>query len=327
MYDVSPWEDEARIAAIGRLADEGDVGRLVDVLMLRAQDWHEGYGVASRLRAMPEEPRRALADRLVGHHNSPGGGPDQRERAVVLLALVADGFVEEAWCDYWVRMLEDRARHWYSTGTSDEVPAVAEAVLNAGRGLSWEVVGLLRRSAGQGLGWAGLLLDRLAEPLLNPGEPWADRILAELPVLGERWRDLVAYLVAPKAGRPTRRWEREAAGRIDGIGAEAVRRRVTPWLATAAQGGGQCDGGYDSYNVHVIIGLAWLMPLLPPYAETARVLGALVEHPPVKAGVAGAGVHALARLEGGAGRVELARLAGCVDHKVTLKQVRRALEV
>ena len=55
------------------------------------------------------------------------------------------------------------------------------------------------------------------------------------------------------------------------------------------------------------------------------MLGALVERPPVKSGVAGAGVFALARLGGEAGRVELNRLAGRLDHKATLRQIHRAL--
>jgi hypothetical protein len=222
-------------------------------------------------------------------------------------------------------MLEGWARRWNWTGISDEVATVAEGLLAAGRVLSGEAVGLLRRSALQGLPSAELLLHRLPEPLLNPGEPWADRILAGLPELGETWRNLVSHTLTAKSGRPTRRWDGETDALVADIGAETVRRTVTPWLALAAHGGRDRDGGYDQYNVHAVRGLAWLLCRLPPHPETVRVLGALVERPPVKSTVAGAGVLALARLNGDAGRAELSRLAGCVDHKVTLRQIHRAL--
>jgi hypothetical protein len=74
MYETSPWEDTARIAAISGLAEKGDVGELADVLMLRAHDWHEGIGVNSRLRELSREQRFALAQLFVGHANKPGRG-------------------------------------------------------------------------------------------------------------------------------------------------------------------------------------------------------------------------------------------------------------
>lgn len=327
MYDTSPWEDAARVAAIGCLVDKGDMGELAHALMLRAHDWHEGIGVNTRLRELPQEPRFVLAQLLVGHAEEPDRVPDQRERAMVLLATVADGFALDSWCETWTGMLENWARRWNWTGTNDQVATVAEGLLAAGRTLSGEVVGLLRRSAIQGLWSAELLMNRIPEPLLNPGELWTDRILAELPELGEPWRNLVRHLLTAKAGRPTRRWDGEASAFVEDIGSDVVRRTVTPWLALATHGGSYHEGAYDQYNVHAIPGLAWLLSLLPPDPETVRVLGALVERPPVKSGVAGAGVFALARLDAAAGRGELNRLAGRVDHKVTLRQIHRALAV
>jgi hypothetical protein len=325
MYETSPWEDTARIAAISGLADKGDMRKLADALMLRAQDWHEGIGVNTRLRELPQKQRFVLAQLFVRHASEHGRGPDWRERALVLLATVADGFALDSWCETWTGMLEHWARRKYWTGISDEVATVAGGLLAAGRTLSGEVVGLLRRSALQGLWSAELLMDRIPEPLLNPGELWTDRILAELPELGEPWRNLVRHLLTAKSGRPTRRWDGEASAFVEDIGSEVIRRTVTPWLALATHGGSDHDGAYDQYNVHAVRGLAWLLSLLPPDPETVRVLGALVERPPVKSGVAGAGVFALARLDGEAGRVELNRLAGRLDHKVTLRQIHRAL--
>ncbi|WP_431948920.1 hypothetical protein [Actinacidiphila sp. bgisy167] len=318
--ECSPWEDEGRIAFIARLAAEGDLSELAEALLQPAAGWDEGHGAVSRLRAMPRQRRMALADLLVRQLEASQQVPEKHERLWLLLAAVSRGFAEDSWCARWNGMLERQAAELWWSQTSDDVPTLAEALLDAGRPLSGEVVGLLRRSAHMGLGWAQLLLDRVPEPPLNPGEPWSDRVLAELPELGDPWRKLIPHLRA--AGpTPGARWERTAAAVLDGIDPEAVRRTATAWLALAAH------GARDPWNVTAVRGLAWLLssPTVPPRPETVRVLGALVERPSVKTVVAGAGIRALARLDGGAGRDELRRLAGCVEHTATRKQILRAL--
>jgi hypothetical protein len=271
---------------------------------------------------MPRERRLALATRFVAHLGDQGSG--RPDRAWILLAAVSRGFAEDAWYAQWDRMLERMASELYWTMISDDLPTLAEAVLDAGRPLSGEVAGLLRRSACAGLDRAALLADRLPEPPLNPGEPWSDRILAELPRLGTRWWNLIPHL-RTAGPAPTRRWDRTAAEILDGADPQTVRTVVTPWLALASHGGGADDGGYDAWNVPAVRGLAWLLSALPPHPETVRTLGALVEEPPVKTVVAGAGVRALARLAGEAGQEELHRLARCVDHTVTRKLIVRVL--
>ncbi|MEU6340471.1 hypothetical protein ABZ883_05900 [Streptomyces sp. NPDC046977] len=323
-YHPSPWEDQGRIDFISRLAAEGEPDVLARHLLHRSDG--EGYRTAAVLRAMPEERRRALAGVVVEHIGAHGHGGDARRPGMVLLAVISRGFPRTAWCEEWNTLLEGWARRWYFSGTSDELPALAEALLDAGRPLSGEVVGLLRRSAYDGcLDWAAVLLDRLPEPLLNPGELWSDRVLAELPHLGGPWRRLIPWLRDAKAA-PSARWDRAAAAILDGLDPETVRRTVTPWLALATQGGSAGNSGHDSWNVTGVRGLAWLLSsaALPPHPETVRTLGALVERSPVKNVVAGAGVRALARLADGAGQAELRRLAGCVDHVVTRRQIRAA---
>jgi hypothetical protein len=325
-FDPSPWEDQDRIDSIGRLAAEGDLTELAVALLRPAGGRDEGHGAVSLLRAMPLERRTALAGRLIEQYNAPHGAPDKPERIWLVLAAVSRGFAQDPWCEQWNRMLEHWAEHCSWTQISDDVPTIAEALLDAGRPLSAEAVGLLRRSACMGLGWAGMLLDRLPGPPLNPGELWSDRVLAELPELGGPWRELIPHLRAAKPG-PSARWDRAAAAILDGVGAETVRRTATAWLALATHGGSADGGGYDEWNIPAVRGLAWLLssPSLPPHPETVRVLGALVERPPVKRVVAGAGVRALARLEGGAGQAELRTLAGRVGHTVTRKQIHREL--
>ncbi|WP_431960192.1 hypothetical protein [Actinacidiphila sp. bgisy160] len=318
--ECSPWEDTGRIDHIARLAAEGDLTELAEALLQPAEGWDEGYGAVSRLRAMPQERRMALAALLVEQRKASHQVPDKTVRVWLVLAAVSPGFAEDSWCAQWNGMLERHAADFWWSQTSDDMPTLAEALLDAGRPLSGEVVGLLRRSALMGLGWAQLLLDRIPEPPLNPGELWTDRVLAELPELGDPWRRLIPHLRA--AGpNPSARWDRAAAAVLDGIDPEAVRRTATPWLALATH------GSRDPWNVTAVRGLAWLLssPSVPPHLETIRVLGALVERPPVKTVVAAAGIRALARLDGGAARDELRRLAGCVDHTVTRKQIHRVL--
>ncbi|MDX3071943.1 hypothetical protein ACIP98_26600 [Streptomyces sp. NPDC088354] len=324
-YRPSPWEDPDRAGLVARLAAQGEPAALADELLHRSEG--VGHRTAAVLRAMPEERRRALAGVVVARIGGAACAGDARRSGMVLLAVISRGFPHQAWCEQWNALLEGWARRWYSSGTSDELPALAEALLDAGRPLSGEVVGLLRRSADDGcLDWAGMLLDRLPEPPVNPGEPWADRVLAQLPQLGEGWRRLIPHLRAAKPA-PSERWDRAAAAVLDGIDAGTVRRTVTPWLALAVHGGSARGGGHDPWNLTGVRGLAWLLssPALPPHPETVRTLGALVERSPVKNVVAGAGVRALARLACGAGQEELRRLAGSVSHTVTRRQIQNAL--
>ncbi|MGW7285406.1 hypothetical protein ACWGH4_07905 [Streptomyces sp. NPDC054847] len=319
---LSPWEDPERIAAVARLAvTAGPAGLARDLLFATE---HAGHGVATCLRDMPEERRRAMADLLARCADAPDTAPALRRRALVLLSVVSRGFAPDEWYERWTALLEGWALEWYSAGVSDELPAVAEAVLDAGKPLSDAVVGLLRRSAYMANEWAAVLLERIPLPLLDPGEPWADRIRAELPGLGAPWPALVAHLRAAPAA-PTKRWDRGAADILRGVDPDTVRRTVTPWAELAAHGGGAEDGGYDPCDVTVIRGIARLLALLPPHPDSVRALAALVERPPVKAVVAGAAVRALADLEGGAGRAELMRLVDRVGHTATLRQIRRAL--
>jgi hypothetical protein len=84
----------------------------------------------------------------------------------------------------------DKADRFWSCGIADELWTCSHALLDAARRLPDPIVGLLRRSALEH-GWpaecAAPVLARLRGPVLNPGEPWADAVLADLPSLGEPW--------------------------------------------------------------------------------------------------------------------------------------------
>ncbi|GGX59247.1 hypothetical protein GCM10010515_28960 [Streptomyces fructofermentans] len=323
------------------LAGAGDLATLSRALLFPEGWCDEGFGVMTVLRGLPEADRRVLARSFAGHMTTTRGGPDARRHALVLLAAVADGFADPSWCEAWDALLREKARRYWYSQVDDEMWTCAWALLDAGRPLSDEVIGLLRRSAKES--WRPEcmepVLGRLHGPVLNAGEPWADCVLADLadladlavldvpPAPGGPWHAVVEHALRAPVGRPTRAWDRRALVLADPLGRERVRDTATPWLEVAAEGGGGTDGAYDPYNLPALAGLAWLLSLLPPDPATIRALGALVERPPSRTSLTGTAVRALGRLPHRLGHPELERLSARVAHKVTHRQIREALEV
>ncbi|MER5498155.1 hypothetical protein ACFYXP_25815 [Streptomyces sp. NPDC002466] len=327
---TSPWESRERVEYVQGLVDEGDPAALSRALLLPGSGWwDDGLGVMAVLRGLPEDRRLGLARSFAGHLTPEWIGTDAGKRAPVLLAAVSRGFAQRSWCDAWEALLRDKADRLWSCGTEDDLWTCAHALLDAGRQPHDEVVGLLRRSALEG-SWprecVEPVLGRLRGPVLNPGDRWADRVLAELPVLGGPWHALVEHALRAPAGRPARSWDRRALALTDPLGPGRVRDAVIPWLDLAAEGGGRDDGAYDPYNLPALMGLVRLLPLLPPCPGSVRVLGTLVERPPLRTSLTGAAVRALARLPHDLGRPELHRLSSRVGHKLTRRQIHEALE-
>ncbi|MGW0633821.1 hypothetical protein [Streptomyces sp. NPDC002758] len=153
------------------------------------------------------------------------------------------------------------------------------------------------------------MLSRIHGRLLNPGEPWADRLPAELPALGAPWNALVEHARGARARRPTRTWGRRAPALAKPLGLDQVQRTVTPRLESAGEGGSRADGTYGPYNLHALVGFAWLLSLPEPDPASIRGPGSLVERPPKRTALTGAAVRALARLPRDLGRPELERLS------------------
>ncbi|WP_030154894.1 DUF4132 domain-containing protein [Streptomyces sp. NRRL S-244] len=222
------------------------------------------------------------------------------------------------------------------------VPELVRAELEAGRTVPPAVVAALRRSALGAYGYKPVieLAPRLTEPVLNVGEAWADRALAD----GERWHALLAHAVTATAAKPTAKWEKTGRALVKEAGEDAVRERLLGWLRLVGaprtlaldehQYGPNPNDTYDPYNANALRGLAWLLSFLPPHPDTARALGALVETSLRKVAglgprgpkVANAGVTALSRIDSEAALAELARLATRVTFKGTLKMLDSALE-
>ncbi|MGW7242198.1 hypothetical protein [Streptomyces sp. NPDC054804] len=326
---TSPWESAARVDYIGELASKGDLAELSRALPLAEDPWHEGFGVTTVLRGLPEADRIALAQSFPEQAVTTPADSGVGNRGLVLPAAVSRDIVDDDWCEAWEALLMKMADQFWSCGISDELWTCSQALLDAGRHVPEPVVALLRRSALEHA-WptecVTPVLDRLRGPVLNPGEPWADALLTDLPSLGEPWPGVIGHALLAPVARPTLAWDRRALALTAPIGTEEIRRAVTPWLDLAASGGGRWDGGYDPYNLPALAGLTWLLSLLPPHPVSIRTLGDLVERAPVRTPLTGTAVRALARVPQQAGCSELERLFGCVRHKVTQRQIRKVLD-
>lgn len=222
-----------------------------------------------------------------------------------------------------------------------------DAELASGALPSVSFITTLRRSARTN-GWkptgiGSLSSDQVNFLVLNPGEAWADQVLADLPHLHESWPLLIQHALTATSVRPTVDWNREAHARIDEIGPEVVQAMIVSWLAMLDHPRSvplvynrkhAFPGMLDPYNAVAVRGLVWLLALAPESAASARVLGRLVEFclrkvpglGPRHTKVADAAVYTLSALEGEASLGELARLSARLTAKVTLKLVNGALE-
>ncbi|MFJ8106974.1 DUF4132 domain-containing protein [Streptomyces sp. NPDC096132] len=231
-------------------------------------------------------------------------------------------------------------------GDTDRLIRLTELELADGREPPADFVAVVRRSLLMVYGVEkelGPTAARLTSPVLNPGEAWSDRALADLPGLGEDWLGLLAHTLGATSARPSAKWEKTARALLDAVGAEAARERLLSWLRLV--GGPRtrsllgyfeenCEDSFDPYNANALRGLAWLLSLLPPHPATARALGSLVEtalrrvpgRGPVNPKVANAGVVALARIDAEAALAELARLTTRVTYKATLKLLNTTLD-
>lgn len=235
----------------------------------------------------------------------------------------------------------------YSCHAHHELITLAEGELDAGRSLPGAFVAVLRRSMLNSYEAEPALspvLDRVEDPVLNPGEAWADRALADAARFGDAGRRLLKHLRKATSAKPTGTWEKAARALVDEIGTATVRVAVLDWLQLVGQartiqlhinpGWVDYNSMDDPFNADALRGVAWLTALLPAGQDTARALGALVESSLRKVGGSGprspkaanAGVTGLARTEDDAALAELARLSTRVTYKGTLKQVVAALD-
>ncbi|AVH61196.1 DUF4132 domain-containing protein [Streptomyces dengpaensis] len=319
----------------------------------------EGRKVIDAVRAADGRFQAALVHRLsVRYHELEPGAVGRRSIVRLLDNFPGLELVDEKVRDTRAALIRLAAEQETQYNTQHLI-RLAELELAEGRELPGDFIALIRRShlmLWNGTSELGSLAGRLSRPVVNPGEAWADRALAELAELGEGkgkgrdegedegWQRLLAHAATATAARPSAKWERTGRALIETLGPDEVRERLLPWLRLvgkprtrpllASGYGANPNETFDPYNANVLRGLAWLLSSLPAHAETARVLGTLVETAlrkvaglgPVNPKVANAGVVALSRIDSEPALAELARLATRVTYKGTLKLLNTALD-
>ncbi|MFD9411525.1 DUF4132 domain-containing protein [Streptomyces sp. NPDC059989] len=294
----------------------------------------------ARVQARPEADRRRMIEVVADRYRRETDTEKVQWQLLTLIAIAGRGLDALPLAQERIARLDAVSRthtYWYG----DRHEALAEAELAAGHALSPAVIATIRRSAMSAYGERVLtdLAGRLTEPVLNVGEEWAERAMAD-----DRSRELLGYALTATAAKPSAKWEKGGRAVIEALGADTVREAVLSWLALVGrprtfelergQYEPDVNSAFDPYNANALRGLAWLLSFLPPHPATVRALGALVESSLRKAAglgprnpkVANAAVNSLARMEGEAALAELARLGTRVTYKGTAKLIDAALE-
>ncbi|WP_432584789.1 hypothetical protein ABVG11_01520 [Streptomyces sp. HD1123-B1] len=311
------------------------------VLDIWIRPWREAFDF---LRKLPADERRGLSKALVARYHSATVDAPDRLNALTLLGVLSHGLHEDGLSGERLARL-DALSGQYSFGYGMRFVSFAEAELTAGRQLPPAVVAVFRRTALDRIpdGDVSAVAKQLTEPVLNVGERWAERALAELPLLAASWPRLLTHATTATAAKPSARWEKAGRTLIRETGAETVRVTVLPWLALVSRprtlplridGNEPDDNVYDPFNANALRGIAWLLSFLPLHPDIARALGALVETSlhkvpalgPRNPKVANAGVLALSRIGHHTTADELARLATRVTHKGTLRLINTAIK-
>ncbi|WP_406074966.1 DUF4132 domain-containing protein [Streptomyces virginiae] len=305
---------------------------------------YRGDGVRRQVEGMqllPEADRRLALERFADHYRRATHTRAVEVKLLKMIALVGEGLDDLPLAEERTAQLETVAHaHTFSYVAHHEPLVHAEVA--AGRPLTPGVIATVRRSAAVGTYCPAALVDlaaTLTAPVLNVGEEWAERAMAD-----ERWHELLAHARTAGSAKPSRAWEkrgRALLGRLDG---DAVREAVVEWLALVGRPRTvhlergpyeqDVDNAFDPFNADALRGLAWLLSFLPPHPGAVRALGALAESAlrkvsgigPRNPKVANAAVNSLARTEGDAALAELARLGTRVTYKRTAKLIDAALE-
>lgn len=234
----------------------------------------------------------------------------------------------------------------YDSCSTQLLVRLAEVATRGERPLPAPVIAVIRRTAWRDYRSSAALstlLERIAVPILNCGEAWADQVLADLPGLGGHWQALVAHAATAAGSKPSAGWERRARDLLARIDSD-VGQILRSWLSLLGRprtlplrgwwGSAAANDISDPFNASTLRGLIWMTALLPAHPETPRVLGAVVGASlrrvagigPRDPKLANAAVYALSRLHSEAALGQLVRLSAQVTYKGTLKLIRAALD-
>ena len=337
---VHPRIPQGLYDRVKALSVDGEVGEFADGLVEIAGLTGTSWDLRELLKGAPVDRwlavYRRVSDARVGQLRPVPNPP--------LWDAIRESVPPDVPAEVLHEILDDLGQEFYYYPYA-QLAALARAWLATGAALPPTMIGVIRRSAidEEKRNWPDtgcVLPELLAEltglPPVNPGEVWADRVLAELPELGADWQALVDHAATATSDKPSARWENRGRELLDLVGPDRTARVITSWLRLVGQPRSMPlswsfhrDHGeqrYDPHNEVVLRGLVWLLGFTPATPDSARTLGELVptalrrspwsEHliSPV---TARAGVYALSRL---ADVLAVEELAG-LTHRLTVKSV------
>ncbi|MCW2139905.1 hypothetical protein [Actinoplanes cyaneus] len=280
------------------------------------------------LRAQPPAVRQTLFDRWTATDGS--AKPHLDPHRSLIGAMLAGGGVDgRGWLD---RLGDFDLLH-----SGDWTEEIIKAEHRAGRPHPWALGTWRRVQIEDGNADTG----RELWPVPSPGEPWADRAVADVEAMaGPRradWHALLSHCVPAKdSARPSTAWRKGAGPLLDAVGADEFAMVVDEWLALvgASRTGPVPTPIPDRYNVRLLSGLLWVRAMCPPSESYLRHLGQIAEratrnvpgHGPASPKLANAAVTALVGADHPAAVEQLTRLASRLTYKSTLRLVKKGLE-
>ncbi|MEV4410321.1 DUF4132 domain-containing protein [Catellatospora sp. NPDC049609] len=339
----------ARIAELQTLLATDGAEAVVDLLVALGEQTRGAWGfgepsVRDVLSASPGRRRAALL-RLLLDRARTARTAASADHLYELAEWLAHGLSLPDRAEELALVLDVAGQRW--TCHDPDLIGTAWDLLDRGRPLPADFLATLRRTVAGTYHtkvFAALLAKVPAPPLLNLGEAWADRVLADVAELGQPWHDLVAHAATATPTKITKAFEKRGRALLDTVGADKAADVLGGWLTLVGRSrtrplvrrhyDGDVNELYDPVNATTLRGLIWLAGLLPPRPETARLLGAVVETSLRKAAgvgprspkIANTAVHTLARLESDEALAQIARLAARVTYKGTLKELNTALD-
>ncbi|MFF0472368.1 DUF4132 domain-containing protein [Streptomyces sp. NPDC004284] len=336
------------IDTVEEIVARGNMGELADALVrigtLGDNRWdRERAGMLALVRDLPEDERTRLTTAWVARFQRGTDAENVRAVVLTLAGIIGRDLPGDQLSTERLKRIEElQTQYAYGYAADGELVTLARGELDAGRPLPGGFVAMLRRcqkTAYLADETLGRILGRIDDPVLNPGEPWAEQAMAEAPP------GLLAHLLTATGARPTAAWDKKALALAAAAESpEALRDTAARWLGLVGaprtielyvhEGWADHNKTYDPCNADALKGLAWLVSLLPPDPAAVRALGRLVETSlrkvpgigPHSPKVANAAVLALARTDHEAALGELARLSAKVTYKGTLKQLTAALD-
>ncbi|MFJ3793324.1 hypothetical protein [Kitasatospora sp. NPDC090091] len=341
----------AKAARVRELAVVGDVKGLDrNLYQLCADidgDWSfDGGELIGVLRGMPTSTRVLLLRLMTdGLEETAVHRPGRCPGLAALIVLVAHGLSADHLAA-WREPLMAKAAGEMTLWEGWRLTCLVKVEQAAGRTLPDPVVATVRRTAltSETPGELPALATTIVEPVLNPGEPWAERVIADLAGAEPAWPALIAHALTAAGSRPTGKWQRRGRELLAQVGPERARTALTSWLSLAGEPrtvpvnshhrAGTAQLELDPFNARALQGLAALLALTPAHPQSAVALAELVEAAlirlpgigPRSPKTASAAVHALTQLGDEDACAELSRLATTVKYRPTLRVITAALD-